>query len=205
MKKSSPRMWGCFQFGEAAALDDLVFPTHVGVFPNAASRIDCPDGLPHACGGVSNFYFHFLKFYGSSPRMWGCFLKWTPIFIVRMVFPTHVRVFLHVEKSCLLFRSLPHACGGVSYYLANGLVNSVSSPRMWGCFGSYAFLLRWRLVFPTHVGVFPPASKSSDSIAGLPHACGGVSAVARVYAHAFWSSPRMWGCFFTRLRCQNSR
>ena len=50
---SSPRMWGCFQFGRALDEVETVFPTHVGVFLKSCWDSDAHCCLPHACGGVS--------------------------------------------------------------------------------------------------------------------------------------------------------
>ena len=50
---SSPRTWGCFRQGISESLATLVFPTHVGVFPNSAPTMFVSRGLPHARGGVS--------------------------------------------------------------------------------------------------------------------------------------------------------
>ena len=70
---SSPRTWGCFQSSMPRWCIPLVFPTHVGVFPNTTSPQQWQTGLPHARGGV------FRQPHGeddeqrSSPRTWGCF------------------------------------------------------------------------------------------------------------------------------------
>ena len=50
---SSPRLWGCFY--PFVGFDELcnVFPTPVGVFPDALIEPVTGKGLPHACGGVS--------------------------------------------------------------------------------------------------------------------------------------------------------
>ena len=152
-------------------------------------------GLPHACGGVSerkrcqNFPLV------SSPRMWGCFeAKPTRIQGV-YVFPTHVGVFLR----CLAFGtsswSLPHACGGVSLTRGQKISLLPSSPRMWGCFHGQEAPRGSRGVFPTHVGVFPLWASRSRYAACLPHACGGVSSECQIPGAPFESSPRMWGCF----------
>ena len=59
-------------------------------------------------------------------------------------------------------------------------------------------------VFPTHVGVFPFLGRSSDTLACLPHACGGVSIWGSTKDMAMLSSPRMWGCFRSAFQtCQN--
>ena len=92
---SSPRMWGCF-WGD---IDSLLWSL----------------GLPHACGGVSESKKFFPLLYVSSPRMWGCFLGTNDVGNLTAVFPTHVGVFLLRIIALVILRSLPHACGGVSF------------------------------------------------------------------------------------------
>jgi len=50
---SSPCTWGCFLKMDNANPHDIVFPMHVGVFPETRPRTIQCSGLPHARGGVS--------------------------------------------------------------------------------------------------------------------------------------------------------
>ena len=56
------------------------------------------------------------------------------------------------------------------------------------------------MVFPTHVGVFPPSRQRRCRGWCLPHACGGVSLRETRQELEAWSSPRMWGCFHHLVR-----
>ena len=58
------------------------------------------------------------------------------------------------------------------------------------------------IVFPTHVGVFPPLSCSGVFKTCLPHARGGVSMFPDRITSALGSSPRTWGCFRQRSSCR---
>ena len=51
---SSPRTWGCFLRRMALQREDVVFPTHVGVFHDKRAFTALSSGLPHARGGVSS-------------------------------------------------------------------------------------------------------------------------------------------------------
>ena len=73
---------------------------------------------------------------------------------VKKVFPTHVGVFLREDREKRHQGRLPHARGGVSSVVRACTVNSVSSPRTWGCFRIEEDLEAVKKVFPTHVGVF---------------------------------------------------
>ena len=72
-----------------------------------------------------------------------------------------------------------------------------SSPRTWGCFRRRKRTVSARVVFPTHVGVFPGHRIHPCRYRRLPHARGGVSGIARPAASTTRSSPRTWGCFST--------
>ena len=131
---SSPRMWGCFLMRPFSVEAVFVFPTHVGVFPFFLSLSFFPSSLPHACGGVSPLYNVVLCGIMSSPRMWGCFRENNRTFSEESVFPTHVGVFLILDKALSIGGRLPHACGGVSCLCTGKDDSEKSSPRMWGCF-----------------------------------------------------------------------
>ena len=188
-------MWGCFYRVHRDHRLRQVFPTHVGVFPVVCGKRCVRMRLPHACGGVSGDSPHNENQKGSSPRMWGCFLridgkKW-PL----GVFPTHVGVFPYCCRLLPRFPGLPHACGGVSRIKSASRKKYRSSPRMWGCFAAAPIFLQDDSVFPTHVGVFLFPTLNASKIGCLPHACGGVSIPGTVLNGLSRSSPRMWGCF----------
>ena len=71
--ESSPRTWGCFSKTVSLYDHALVFPTHVGVFPELYVILFVRDSLPHARGGVSKMVDGGIVRKTSSPRMWGCF------------------------------------------------------------------------------------------------------------------------------------
>ena len=75
---------------------------------------------------------------------------------------------------------------------------SVSSPRTWGCFPILSKLATPKIVFPTHVGVFPRCSSFWRAVVRLPHARGGVSMKDLFLFVGSLSSPRTWGCFHIR-------
>ena len=153
---SSPRTWGCFLKAIRLVVNDVVFPTHVGVFLYYEPDHYHHRRLPHARGGVSFVVRRAIEAGKSSPRTWGCFPTTPNGEYDHDVFPTHVGVFLSLRFSTCLQGCLPHARGGVSAVLTQQLETALSSPRTWGCFFSSYHFLRFRRVFPTHVGVFLP-------------------------------------------------
>ena len=74
----SPRPWGCFRWIYAAFLEDLAFPTPVGVFPFPVLSLVPVVGLPHARGGVSHRQLARIHVLPPSPRPWGCFRSRAP-------------------------------------------------------------------------------------------------------------------------------
>ena len=172
---SSPRTWGCFPPFANQSPAPSVFPTHVGVFPRCAPRSCWGGGLPHARGGVSAVLACHNRLRASSPRTWGCFWPGRCSGTCPHVFPTHVGVFPVLWGASSSPKSLPHARGGVSSPFRFMAVAAMSSPRTWGCFWESVRKGGWRLVFPTHVGVFLLARLVRLVVVGLPHARGGVS------------------------------
>ena len=136
--------------------------------------------------------------------MWGCFRPGVQNLRDEKVFPTHVGVFPKPFSAASTPSSLPHACGGVSAGFFKIDYTRSSSPRMWGCFRTERRRTIAAAVFPTHVGVFPPARPAVLRGRSLPHACGGVSNWSDYQLQKGQSSPRMWGCFF-RLGLQGLR
>ncbi len=195
VKWSSPRTWGCFHTAHPWALWAGVFPTHVGVFPPGWTSCTRPVRLPHARGGVSTRMDFLHKASTSSPRTWGCFQRQLAPALGYEVFPTHVGVFLLVARGACTSSRLPHARGGVSLSVKDAGTTQESSPRTWGCFHLNGVGHPVDLVFPTHVGVFLNWRDNPWFPSGLPHARGGVSAVAPLAHRVQQSSPRTWGCF----------
>ena len=111
---SSPRMRGCFDYGERVLSRIPVFPAHAGVFPKLIARIVGYACLPRACGGVSGDVLNAAPRFLSSPRMRGCFR-----FRIRMA---------------LIGLGLPRACGGVSTHANDRTTNAGVFPAHAGVF-----------------------------------------------------------------------
>ena len=195
---SSPRPWGCFQRQGGKTAARPVFPTPVGVFPPIPARHSAMSCLPHARGGVSKRRLSGVSLRKSSPRPWGCFCPKTAPSRIGCVFPTPVGVFLGRRLVQRHGRGLPHARGGVSGPVCRAAPTARSSPRPWGCFCKPSISRNGCRVFPTPVGVFPPAPARAGLASGLPHARGGVSHNKSHQHEGVTSSPRPWGCFRTQ-------
>lgn len=86
-------MWGCFSVGLDLRPGGEVFPTHVGVFLSLLFQTYRKGSLPHACGGVSEEAASADWSSPSSPRMWGCFFRYSFQCCADTVFPTRVGCF----------------------------------------------------------------------------------------------------------------
>ena len=93
----------------------IVFPTPVGVFLKLLASASAWVSLPHARGGVSAVLPLRAARAASSPRPWGCFLRFVSRAAKPPVFPTPVGVFPPYLNQQKLDCRLPHARGGVSY------------------------------------------------------------------------------------------
>ena len=131
-----------------------VFPTPVGVFRTVYRQAQQKNGLPHTRGGVSTDSRLPPRPFRSSPHPWGCFLFCIPSFCAPRVVPTHVGVFLTVERPESGRGCRPHTRGGVSDYICKIKHAEKSSPHTWGCFCCSLKNDRSQHVVPTHVGVF---------------------------------------------------
>ena len=146
------------------------------MFPKRWTRPTTWTRLPHASGGVSQF--------------------WNAYPLKEGVFPTRVGVFPGFYAGSALTRGLPHASGGVSRSVSPDAVDPQVFPTRVGVFliglvagpdleglphasgGVSAGARREPCscgVFPTRVGVFLRGSGPSTRLV--------------------WSSPREWGCF----------
>ena len=196
--ESSPRAWGCFHLPENGSLVVRVFPTGVGMFLPFCTKNASELCLPHGRGDVSPSQLLMRLWLRSSPRAWGCFLRYHDPASVRSVFPTGVGMFPYRCPRCNKRLCLPHGRGDVSLHSADLEPRAESSPRAWGCFHlpeNGSLVVR---VFPTGVGMFPYNGTECQYTPSLPHGRGDVS-VGRVHPGLVpQSSPRTWGCFHGR-------
>ena len=72
----------------------------------------------------------------------------------------------------------------------------MSSPQAWGCFRLGPGHPLGVPVFPTGVGMFLTAKRSTSICTRLPHRRGDVSPARSSEREQLSSSPQAWGCFF---------
>ncbi len=154
---SSPRTWGCSGGAEPATQRLLVLPTHVGVLPRRRSRPSSRRGPPHARGGAPRVFTGSTPGRVSSPRTWGCSVGRLAGDDGHGVLPTHVGVLHRRGTTHPTTDRPPHARGGAPEDAPTSVIETMSSPRTWGCSGGCPDFRDRDDVLPTHVGVLRPA------------------------------------------------
>ena len=129
--------------------------------------------LPHARGGVSIFSIRGIKKNASSPRTWGCFQCVRILWEKKLVFPTHVGVFLSIGTDYAADGASSPRTWGCFFHLPALRTSGDVFPRTWGCFYCRLYRSNEPRVFPTHVGVFHARGGLVRFWHCLPHARGG--------------------------------
>ena len=132
-------MWGCTAESLNRHHNHRVFPTHVGVYLLPLLHQRLGTSFPHACGGVPETKMVKETRRTFSPRMWGCTFRERLRPCLRVVFPTHVGVYLLISVIKSKETSFPHACGGVPKDPDYTCGIEMFSPRMWGCTFIWAY------------------------------------------------------------------
>ena len=129
---SSPRVWGTPDNADLTALTNRFIPTRVGNTILIACAYEVNPVHPHACGEHALGNGLVWPPLGSSPRVWGtrmplAFDTKCPRFI-----PTRVGNTGAAVPTALLSAVHPHACGEHLFGTRSRLIDSGSSPRVWG-------------------------------------------------------------------------
>ena len=131
--------------------------------------------------------------------MRGCFRVSDQVRHPDRVLPAYAGMFPRRRRHLHLLHCSPRVCGDVSQIITHLHRPPQFSPRMRGCFHDD----RWRhssfRVLPAYAGMFPCGRLRKPRGAGSPRVCGDVS-VSDDYSQARAQfSPRMRGCFRSRL------
>ncbi len=189
----SPRMWGWTPAADTALVVEGVFPTHVGVDPEAEHQFAVLTSIPHACGGGPTYPACAMRSWRYSPRMWGWTREGKIYTVFQAVFPTHVGVDPGWPRASIAIVCIPHACGGGPVVAGGTPAVQEYSPRMWGwTLGIPGTFIQY-FVFPTHVGVDLAGPVGPAERTCIPHACGGGPHRRARRSPRRPYSPRMWG------------
>ncbi len=169
---SSPRLWGTFSYVDPDILHFRFIPTPVGNmirFPRWCGRFSVH---PHACGEHPPPICHQSLDAGSSPRLWGTFLKRRVRIVIPRFIPTPVGNIVSFSSEKTAKPVHPHACGEHQSRKGIGCCNSGSSPRLWGTLSWSGDRQRRDRFIPTPVGNIGEGADIGRHTTVHPHACG---------------------------------
>ncbi len=146
----------------------------MGVYLHRRARSHDPDSFPHTRGGVPLIDVKNQYKVAFSPHMWGCTATGADRRCRKLVFPTHVGVYLVRVSLVQLCKGFPHTRGGVP--------------------GGPQGQENMKTVFPTHVGVYRWRHRNGKEYQRFPHTRGGVPNQSIAESFINWFSPHMWGC-----------
>ncbi len=108
----SPRAWGWTVVAPLRVLEQIVFPTRVGVDREIAPPPPRPPSVPHARGGGPKGYLIRFDEHECSPRAWGWTVGAVQVGVAQVVFPTRVGVDRERAIEAHGRWGVPHARGG---------------------------------------------------------------------------------------------
>ena len=148
---------------------------------------------PHGCGEHQPKYTSTRFHFGSSPRVWGTYLKGGQQGIDCRFIPTGVGNIIQLIFKLLSAPVHPHGCGEHPNSHSIGLKQNGSSPRVWGTWFEDQFQAEQVWFIPTGVGNINPDPPFEWRMSVHPHGCG--EHFYRLYfsRHGCGSSPRVWG------------
>ena len=129
----------------------------------------------HTRGGVSSSVPVVDNLCMFSPHTWRCFCIESRCIFKKLVFSTHVEVFLKRAAGVMYGVRFLHTRGGVSASVRVCRKVGEFSPHTWRCFLSHLSQSLQNDVFSTHVEVFPLLCFPFLPALGFLHTRGGVS------------------------------
>ena len=153
----------------------------------------CVPVHPHVCGEHLYIAGYITGCFGSSPRMWGTFVKLGLNGSYNRFIPTYVgNICAHTQRP-FLFSVHPHVCGEHLDSCPLPSCSAGSSPRMWGTFFPADHNRLCCRFIPTYVGNIRSRRCSMSFRSVHPHVCGEHWHIYTPVGLIIGSSPRMWG------------
>ena len=169
---SSPRLWGTPGQRRYGGCHSRFIPTPVGNTPPTIGNWTPLTVHPHACGEHFGLSLFPNAMHGSSPRLWGTLTASVRMPKLPRFIPTPVGNTDHEDGRGAADTVHPHACGEHFVHVTSRPLKPGSSPRLWGTPATIRHQFFRPRFIPTPVGNTSSASKSINSIAVHPHACG---------------------------------
>ena len=196
---SPPRVWGNRVRRGQDRQSYRFTPTRVGKSGRSVSCQSCRAVHPHACGEIAVSGFADPRTTGSPPRVWGNRIASTASARGSRFTPTRVGKSPPLGGRLRLVAVHPHACGEIYTARIARNVHTGSPPRVWGNPPDRRRVLQALRFTPTRVGKSSPAASPPASAAVHPHACGEITASARIARCTSGSPPRVWGNLLAAL------
>ena len=195
---TSPRLWGDFpQIRPLRALIRYI-PTSVGRLPLTSQSIPRRSVHPHVCGEICSHCRLFKRHNGTSPRLWGDFLRHLVKESPYRYIPTSVGR-LSWRRCGIISRSVhPHVCGEILFASASVCGHAGTSPRLWGDFWAEDVRPQRLRYIPTSVGRLYLSLPTRGKVTVHPHVCGEIASSHDSLFRLYGTSPRLWGDFQPR-------
>ena len=153
---SSPRVWGTPHVPGCYFLCRRFIPTRVGNTRTMPARCRMDSVHPHACGEHAAANGASVIVVGSSPRVWGTLtIRFRQSLKPRFI-PTRVGNTLLYWLCSACTAVHPHACGEHLEPDANAIINSGSSPRVWGTLFANTVIITACYSHITNLPMHPP-------------------------------------------------
>ena len=131
----------------------MLFPTHVGVYPYFARSRSAYSAFSHTRGSVPLTGCRKAGSRGFFPHTWECTAPWIWFCPGRILFPTHVGVYLFRGVIVQEVRTFSHTRGSVPTKVKNSIRRPAFFPHTWEWSLLSDFPVKAGLLFPTQVGV----------------------------------------------------
>ena len=148
---------------------------------------------PHAYGDKSKGFCTFKQALGSSPRVWGQAALHFCAYQNHGIIPTRMGTRKVSLQYVNTIRDHPHAYGDKEFLGHIKLIDSGSSPRVWGQARQFCLSEQIKRIIPTRMGTRQAVPRTGFAFRDHPHAYGD-----KLYHRIFdlsrgGSSPRVWG------------
>ena len=148
---------------------------------------------PHAYGDKSKGFCTFKQALGSSPRVWGQAALHFCAYQNHGIIPTRMGTRKVSLQYVNTIRDHPHAYGDKEFLGHIKLIDSGSSPRVWGQARQFCLSEQIKRIIPTRMGTRQAVPRTGFAFRDHPHAYGDKRSGEGYIQCTTGSSPRVWG------------
>ena len=151
---------------------------------------------PHAYGDKSKGFCTFKQALGSSPRVLGQAALHFCAYQNHGIIPTRMGTRKVSLQYVNTIRDHPHAYGDKEFLGHIKLIDSGSSPRVWGQARQFCLSEQIKRIIPTRMGTRQAVPRTGFAFRDHPHAYGDKYILKTLKHIILGSSPRVWGQAF---------